>query len=182
MSMAIFNKETGNYLKVVRDLTVFTPRSVKVTFYDFKSRKDRDLYFLRQAQVEKFLKHGNAQVKKWFEEFNGEVANYARGMGLEELNSVSELPDVMQERYNELSAVSAFLRDLSFDWERGVSLPKDKQVANDLLVLGFMSDWSEPLSPTGLVTVHTGTFSNQDFSYACLYSELKKVYRGYVDC
>lgn len=182
--MAIMNKSTGNYLKVIRDLTTFTPRSVQVAFYNFASRSDRDKYFTRKQAVTEFLSRGNEYVSKKFAELNSEIEKYATDAGLQGMRTLSELPANLYRAYKELDSLSRAIHQVDLYWKSAVTIPgvKSAFVLDALNSLGFDSAWEQPLNPCGVTTVNTGVYSNQDFSYPCLYSELKKVFRGYVDC
>ena len=179
--MAISNKENGQYLKVIRERTMFTPVSVQVCYYGFPSRASRDAYFSRQTEISAFLRSLEATISKQDAELYSVVTSYAKGAGLESLRSNDELPADLREQAEKLQQ----LRDASGLVRRygmlNVAMPHPANLS-ELVKLGFNKSWLKPLDSWGIYTVHTGTYTNQNFTYECLYKELKKVYPTYIDC
>lgn len=176
--MAIYNKGTGNYLKVVRDLAIFTPRSVNIAFYDFVSKSARDAYFSRKQAVSSFVQRATGEILSARDVLNFDISEFSK---IQTVESISDLSPELRARVDELDDLDAAVHNIGLTWDGNVIKPK-KNLVPKLKSFGFDSAWCNALEPWNISTVNTGVYVNQDFTYECLYRELKKVYSKYVDC
>jgi len=176
--MALKNNKTGRYLKVIRELTTFTPLSVQVFYYEFESEKDRIEYFKRESAIKKFLAEGDVKQALLQEEIKDAISKLG---DTEKYKSVGDLPKAIRDLIAENEQFVSDLDTIRFCWNRS---PLSKFKSQSMLdEIGFDKNWFTPLKSWGINSVHTGAFINQTFSYECLYKELKKVFKDdFIDC
>jgi hypothetical protein len=178
--MAIENLSSGKYLKLIREETVFKGSSVEVCFYEFDSREDRDKYFKRKSEVSEFVERVTAIVDGWLADVNTKIEAWAAENKVTNL-SIDMLPKEFSDTIKKCSRMSEDLSILRFGWDKIEPLPTLSS-QKDFDKLGFSKDWLTPLNQWSICTAYTGAFTNQNFSAECLYKELKKVFKDYVDC
>lgn len=172
--MSLVNKNTGKYIKVIRDRTVIMPNSFQVSFYEFESREDRDLYFKREKEISSFLVKCDLEIIR----LQKEVDDLSEGLSDDE-----KLPVDLKKKIDFLLNFSSEVNSIRFDWNNSSGFGTKFKSMDLLSDLGFNESWLTPLKPWEIGTVHTGNFVNQNFSYDCLYKELKKVFKeDFIDC
>lgn len=176
--MALKNSKNGRYLKVIRELTTFTPLSVQVFYYEFESEKDRTEYFRRETSIKKFLAEGDIKYALLKEELKDKISELEN---TEQYKTFADYPKSIRDLITKSEQFISDLDTIRFCWNRS-ELPKFK--SQDILdEIGFEKSWLTPLKPWGINSVHTGAFVNQNFSYECLYKELKKIFSNdFIDC
>lgn len=180
--MAIVNVKDGRYIKVIREMCVFRPTSVEVFYYSFGSKKEKEDYFARKAEVERFVLRGREYYDTESELLNHEIEEYAKGAGIKKLKDISKLPLNFRERLDSLTKISKAVFSVEVGWDGARPLPQFDEKAK-LIELGFDESWMNPLPSWEICSLHTGAFTNQTFTYECLYHELKKVFKDdFVDC
>lgn len=180
--MAIVNSKSGRYIKVIREMSVFRPNSVQVFYYSFSSRKDKEEYFSRRRSVDDFVFRVRKYVEESNKKFEDELSEFLRGKDVSKFSSIDDLPKKFRDRVYELSELSNYSFDVLRGWDKLVPLNAFKDV---YLVhsLGFDDSWLIPLQPWDIQSVSTGAFTNQNFTFECLYGELKKIFKDdYIDC
>lgn len=180
--MSIVNSKSGRYIKVIRELAVFRPNSVEVSFYSFGSRKEKEDYFARKLEVEKFLLNSDKYLLEKSIEVNEEIEAWAKDAHSDGKLTADDLPKAFRVQLDELSKLSKSVSVVRVGWDGGDPLPKFENVGK-LRELGFKDAWFVPLPFFEVSSVHTGAFTNQNFTYECLYAELKKIFKeDFVDC
>lgn len=182
MIMAIVSSKSGQYIKVLRGSSVFTPSSVQVSFYSFKSKSDRDEFFKREKDVLNFVSNVNSYLIESYSKLNSDIESWAVSKGLSKISSVDKLPKDLRDRLTKCEDLSELAFRVKTQWNSSekIDLIKDMSTA---LELGFDMNWLTPLRAWEISSLCTGEFTNQTFSYACLYKELKKVFGSdFVDC
>lgn len=167
----------GKYLKVIRELTEFRPTGVTVYYYEFKSEKDRDEYFSRQADVRAFL----AACTEKKQQIDAEIANEMAALK-REIKSQDDIPVHIQKMMKESEQFIIDADTVGNYWDKAEPMPR---LATQKLLdeCGFKKEWKTPLSAWCINALNTGAFTNQNFSYECLYRELKKIFKDdFVDC
>lgn len=167
----------GKYLKVIRELTEFRPTGVTVYYYEFKSEKDRDEYFQRQLDVHLFLSRCNEKKQELDAEITKEVLALTH-----EIKSQDDYPDYIKKMIKDAEQFIVEVDTVGNYWDKPEHLPK--LTSQKLLdECGFKKEWKTPLSAWCINALNTGAFTNQNFSYECLYRELKKIFKdAFVDC
>jgi len=167
----------GRYLKVVRELTEFRPTGIMVYYYEFLSKEDRDKYFTRQAGVRAFLTA--CQNKKL--EIEDDLAKRVAGLN-KEVKSLNDLPLDIQKDIKDCEQMMIDAEVVGMRWDKPEPLPKFASQKR-LNECGFDEAWRTPLAPWAINGLNTGAFTNQNFSYECLYKELKRVFKNsFIDC
>lgn len=173
--MALVNRKTGKYIKVIRDQTIFSLNSVQVFYYEFKTQKDRDAYFKRLDEIKEFEETVNQKVDELIVDYNKRYdENIKNNEFIGDKNSF-----IKEMRY--IEGVSSELDIIRFGWSSNKKLPelKNRELFESL---GYKKEWDTPLNSWGINSVHTGAFNGQTFSFESLYKELKKVFKhDYVD-
>lgn len=182
--MAIQSKDGRRYIKVIRDLCEFRPGSVSVCFYEFKSREDRDAYFKREQEITDF-------VNSKFNAFHKNTYDAAEillksGVDVSKINT-EDTPDKFSKEIQKiLDKNSDLFYDLQIirrDWMNSNFAKTKFKNKKYLIELGFKDEWLTPITIPNICKLNTGVFINQNFSYDCLYKELKKIFKDdYVDC
>lgn len=180
--MAIVNSKSGRYIKVIREMAVFRPTSVQVFYYSFSSRKDKEEYFSRRKSVNDFVFNVKRYVEEENKKFEVELSEFLNGKDISKFSSIEDLPKRFRDLLSGISELSNYSFDVSRGWDKLVPLKKFKDM--DLVhSLGFDDSWLTPLQPWDIQSVSTGVFTNQNFTFECLYGELKKIFKDdYIDC
>lgn len=179
--MSIVNVKNGRYIKVIRELTVFRPNSVEVYFYSFLSKNEKEEYFKRREQISEFLFRCENFISTKYCELNSQVEEWIKR---KELTSVdySKLPKHIRDSFDDLENLGKWASEVKFNWDTSTPITRfnNWDIVSEL---GFEEAWLTPLAHWEISSVHTGIFTNQTFSYDCLYKELKKIFKDdYVDC
>lgn len=179
--MAIQGKDGGRYIKIIRDRCEFHPSSVLVCFYEFKSRKDRDIYFNREKDIMNF-------VNSNFNTFHQNTYDAAEilsksGVDISKLDSPDKLSKEIQKILDKNSDLISDLQLIRRDWKEPTFARTKFKNKKYLIELGFKEEWFTPIVLPTICTLSTGVFVGQNFSYDCLYKELKKIFKNdFVDC
>lgn len=167
----------GKYLKVIRELTEFRPTGVTVYYYEFKSEKDRDEYFYRQAAVRAFLEECTQRKRQMDEEIAKEMAALKR-----EIKSEADIPVHVKKMMDDAEQFIIDADTVGNYWDKPEPMPR-LSTQKLLEECGFKKEWKTPLSDWSINALNTGAFTNQNFTYECLYHELKKIFKDdFVDC
>lgn len=159
--MALVATDSGRYIKILRERCIFTPDAVQVFYYEFGSKKERDAYFSRLAEVQEFLKRAHEKCKEFDVQADGVVKT---------------IP-------NEKDQFVADLMVVEFGWDKEEPLPSDLKSIEIFKSLGFKQEWLLPLKAIQINGLITSPFTNQTFDFPCLYKELKKIFKGsFIDC
>lgn len=182
VSMSLVNVKSGRYIKVLRDQAIFTPQSVSVAYYSFVSKEAKEEFFARKRGVENFVLAVEDYLEVENERLTRDIEDYAKEKNLESVGSIDELPKKFRARIAELSAISKASFVVYCGWDGCEALPIPSNLEK-LKELGFNEAWLTPMEPWEIATVNTGAFTNQNFTYECLYCELKKIFKDdFVDC
>ncbi len=179
--MAIEHKGTGKYIKVVRELTEFRPNSVVVYYYEFGSRADRDEYFKRKKEIHQFLAKGDVE----FSSTDVKAVAMFKSLGIDPstIKTVEELPKEISDLIVSSENMLADLNLIRFNWDKPSVQGLKFKNKGALVPLGFKEEWLVPLNFWALNAMETGAYTNQTFSFDCLYKELKNVFKvDFEDC
>lgn len=166
---------SGRYIKVIRELCEFSLSGVTVYYYEFKSRADRDAFFTRKQEIHDFVKRGREKCEQLSEEIFETLSTL-------NLKEGDQIPVKYQEKLNEIDTFFTDIDTIGKNWDRDEALPEFESQAL-LDECGFKEEWKTPLAPWAINSVNTGVFTNQNFSFGCLYKELKKIFKtDFVDC
>lgn len=173
--MAIKNINTGRYIKVIREQTLFRMDGVLVGYYAFKDKDTRDLFYSRRDMIKKVASYCDSKVV----DLVNEEAVYT--------DSIKDSRDLNLDFVHDLHlkqrgySLNATLLRLNIDNDLS-SVIRDLFNVDELFKNGLdESLLNVPDYEYGQVV--TGIFINQNFSYECLYKELKKIFKDdYIDC
>lgn len=179
--MALLARDSGRYIKVIRERCIFMPSAVQVFYYEFDSKNDRDDYFTRKAEVEKFLELATAESLKFDIKIN-EIVDAALPKDEKEIQNFV-LPDEATNLHREKDQFVLDLIAVESNWDNEEPLLIGLKSINKFKLLGFKEEWLTPLKPVAINGIMTGAFTNQTFSFPCLYKELKKMFKDdFIDC
>lgn len=179
--MALLAKDSGKYIKVIRDRCIFTSDAVQVFYYEFDSKKDRDEFFNRKSEVQEFLKKAHAKCLD-FDSETDDIVSSALPKNEFDMGKFV-FPESAIKLHNEKDQFMLDLMVVEFGWDKEEPLPKDLKSIETFKSLGFKEDWFSPLKSVQINGLVTGAFTNQTFNFSCLYRELKKVFKeDFIDC
>ena len=151
---------SGRYIKVIRELCEFSLSGVTVYYYE---------------EIHDFVKRGREKCEQLSEELFETLSTL-------NLKEGDQIPVKYQEKLNEIDTFFTDIDTIGKNWDRDEALPEFESQAL-LDECGFKEEWKTPLAPWAINSVNTGVFTNQNFSFGCLYKELKKIFKtDFVDC
>lgn len=181
--MALQSLKSGKYIKVLRDRCIFTPNSVEVSFYSFDSKHDRDAYFSRKQDVSLFVANSTKLLDDEYNSLSDEIMRFLKINGLERLDSLDDLPEDLINKNRYLEDLGKAIYEVRMGWDSHTPPKFDGEILIDLKKAGYDESWMNPLPDFSIGSVSTGAFTNQRFTYDCLYKELKKIFKNdYIDC
>lgn len=171
--MAIKNTTNGRYIKVIRESAVFTPSGVEVGFLVFESKEERDRFFQREKEISEFVSKLLSLQRELCVKLDEFSKSYVEGTDDFEARVLSD----------KIKRIFDTVQIISPNWDIPSVLEAEYKKDDFLKEMGFSESWLEPLGKVEHNRVRTGKYTNQTFTYECLYSELKKVFKNdYIDC
>jgi len=191
--MAIKIKSTNQYIKLNRDECVFYPYGISLSMVIFTSEEERNEYYRRCNIISKLNDNCNSYIKNLEKAFLNHIES-TYNISIKELEENQlenkEILDKIEkdkfiiETKEKINTLSLELSELNlFFGANPYAINCKLTQLNKFKEFGLEDCMLSNKIDIGSVSILVDGYANQNFSYECLYGELKKLYpNDYIDC